>query len=184
MMLGEAFSELLRETLARQRAQVLDIVPLERWSERLPLSNSLAWNLFHTARHAELALRIVSPESRLPDAAAVQREVPAGGGLQEVQQPWFDASVGEGLADYNAEVFARVGEYLRGVDEAELDRTPLAAEVLDTELAGAEGLEWLRAQWNGRPVSLFVQWPLTVHLAHHVGEAITYRNQMGLSPFR
>lgn len=189
MRVGESLALSLDETLARQRTQVLEVVPVERCAERLPLSNSIAWNLFHTARHAELALGVLTADGtttavELPDARLVQPDVPPGGGLQEVEQPWFDASVGAELVGYNAAVFAAARRYLLEVDELELDRVPSAGDALEASLGDAPELDWLREQWTGRPVSFFVLWPLTAHLVHHVGEAITYRNQMGLSPFR
>ena len=37
--------------------------------------------------------------------------------------------------------------------------------------------------WDGHTVDWFVQWPVLGHGQAHVGEAISVRNRMGLSPF-
>jgi hypothetical protein len=49
---------------------------------------------------------------------------------------------------------------------------------LDPEL-----FPWLFQMWTGRPVHWLVQWPMLGHGNAHVGEAISIRNRMGLSPF-
>jgi hypothetical protein len=37
--------------------------------------------------------------------------------------------------------------------------------------------------WADRPVAWFLQWPVVGHANAHVGEGISIRNRMGLSPF-
>ncbi len=176
----------LHETLARQRRQVFDVVPAQRRLERFPESNSISWAAFHTARHAALALHVLGRPSSVVDDVSGLAEIAfeRGNGLQEVQQAWFGEPDPDAVADYNAAVFADVRAYLAGLDDAELDRVPDAASALDGAGISREDFGWLHAQWTGQPVAFLVRWPLTAHLVHHVGEMITYRNQMGLSPFR
>jgi hypothetical protein len=42
---------------------------------------------------------------------------------------------------------------------------------------------WLHRMWADKPVWWLVQWPVVGHGHAHVGEAISVRNRMGLSPF-
>jgi hypothetical protein len=42
---------------------------------------------------------------------------------------------------------------------------------------------WLHRMWSDKPVWWLVQWPIIGHGHAHVGEAISVRNRMGLSPF-
>ena len=42
---------------------------------------------------------------------------------------------------------------------------------------------WLHRMWSDKPVWWLLQWPVIGHGHAHVGEAISVRNRMGLSPF-
>jgi hypothetical protein len=44
-------------------------------------------------------------------------------------------------------------------------------------------VDWLHRMWADKPVWWLVQWPVVGHGHAHVGEAISVRNRMGLSPF-
>ncbi len=186
MRIGDHLALELDDTLQRLAGQVLDLVPAERRLERFPESNSIAWAAFHTARHAALALHVVGRPPGVVDDVSGLAEIAfeGGNGLQEVQQDWFGEPDPDAVAAYNEAVFADVLAYLAAVDEAELARVPDAASVLDAADVSRDAFGWLHAQWTGQPVAFLVRWPLTAHLVHHVGEMITYRNQMGLSPFR
>lgn len=186
MRIGDYLSAELDETLQRLDGQVFDLVPPDRQLERFPESNSIAWAVFHSARHAELALRVVGrPLSTEHEVAGLdERAFRGGSGLQEVQQPWFGEPDPAAVRAFASAVFADVRAYLGTIDEAELDRVPDAHAALTEAGVDSDAFGWLHAMWTGRPVAFLARWPLTTHLAHHVGEMITYRNQMGLSPFR
>src|SRR5579862_1239168 len=47
-------------TTARLRAQVLDIVPVDRRREQPGGGNSIVWGCFHVARHIDAALTVVT----------------------------------------------------------------------------------------------------------------------------
>ena len=55
----------------------------------------------------------------------------------------------------------------------------------DESLAGLDEAEfpWLYGMWRDKPIWWFVQWPVLGHGNAHVGEGISVRNRMGLSPF-
>ena len=53
------------------------------------------------------------------------------------------------------------------------------------DLAGVtrEAVPWLHAMWQGKPGGWFVQWEAIGHVQGHVGEMVSVRNRLGLSPF-
>ena len=65
-----------------------------------------------------------------------------------------------------------------------LDTVPDTGRRL-TELADltTDDVGWLHRMWSDKPVWWLVQWPVVGHGHAHVGEAISVRNRMGLSPF-
>ena len=42
---------------------------------------------------------------------------------------------------------------------------------------------WLYAMWRDKPGAWFVQWEAIGHVQGHVGEMISVRSRLGLSPF-
>ena len=44
-------------------------------------------------------------------------------------------------------------------------------------------MPWLYRMWEDKPVSWFVQWEAIGHRVNHVGEMVSVRNRLGLSPF-
>jgi hypothetical protein len=65
-----------------------------------------------------------------------------------------------------------------------LDTVPATSRRLEAK-AGLSVTEvgWLHKMWADKPVWWLVQWPIVGHGHAHVGEAISVRNRMGLSPF-
>jgi len=177
----------LDDTTARLRGQVLDLVPRERQLERMPGGNSISWAVFHVARHAALALRVAGflepgPDERL--ASFDPRAVAGGAGLQEVEQPWaaeFDPVAVDGFA---SSVLGDVRRYLGGLSPAALDERPDVESGLEACGIEPEEFGWLYGMWGGQPLGFLVRWPLIGHVTNHVGEMISTRNQLGLSPFR
>ncbi|MEF2977422.1 hypothetical protein [Subtercola sp. YIM 133946] len=197
----------LDDTVTRLRRQILDIVPLERQLERLPGANSATWITFHVARHAALALSIVTGTAGIRDprlavfdiagadttaGVAATDEVAeqlavatrGGNGLQEVQQPFTEALDPATVNAYALGVFADVRRYLSTIEEPELDALLDIEAALDLAGIEHEQFDWLYRLWADQPVAFLARWPLTGHLTHHVGELTGLRNQMGLSPFR
>ena len=65
-----------------------------------------------------------------------------------------------------------------------MDIVPATARRLSGKaLLPPDELGWLFSMWSGRSVSWFVQWPIIGHGNAHVGEAVSVRNRLGLSPF-
>src|SRR5579862_223094 len=91
MDLGEWILDDFDATTARLRAQVLDIVPVERRREQPGGGNSIVWGSFHVARHIDSALTVVSGAT--PELAGWESEFErvarrGGAGLEEAEQSW------------------------------------------------------------------------------------------------
>ncbi|HEY4607706.1 MAG TPA: hypothetical protein VIH06_00835, partial [Ilumatobacteraceae bacterium] len=70
------------------------------------------------------------------------------------------------------------------VDTAFLDTVPdTGRRLLDRANLSIDEVGWLHRMWSDKPVWWMVQWPIIGHGHAHVGEAISVRNRMGLSPF-
>jgi hypothetical protein len=85
---------------------------------------------------------------------------------------------------YVRHVHARTAAWLADVDLGLLDTLPAASSGL-SELAGIErdDADWLHDMWTDKPVGWFVQWECIGHGHTHVGEMVSVRNRLGLSPF-
>ena len=91
---------------------------------------------------------------------------------------------GEPLLDYVNDVFAATRRWLQRLSLMAMSTVPDTARRL-TRLALLDPAEvgWLYSMWDGHTVDWFVQWPVLGHGQSHVGEAISVRNRLGLSPF-
>jgi len=159
--------EELADAEARLAHQVLRLVPARQRGETPPGGgNSIAWTLFHLARHAELAVAVLTGDPPRHHG---------GDGLQETEHP---VDVGDAGA-HAQEILAAARAVLPGVD---LDARPDAAGMLRRSGVPHETFSWLYEQWEGQPAAFFVRWPLVGHVQNHLGEAIATRNRLGLSP--
>jgi hypothetical protein len=176
----------LDDIAGRLRGQVLELVPPSRRTERPGGGSPILWNAFHVARHASLALSVLSPGTALPEPGWLGGLVPATGaaaaGLEEAPAPWADELSPEQVDGYLGEVLAHAREFLAspGVD---FDAIPDAGAGLARAGIGRDELGWLHGMWAGKPAAWLIRWPLTGHIGNHVGEMIATRNRMGLSPF-
>ena len=88
------------------------------------------------------------------------------------------------LLTYLEAVFDATRQWLDDVATSALDTIPDTSHRLaaNAELSIDE-VDWLHRMWADKPVWWLVQWPVIGHGHAHVGEAISVRNRMGLSPF-
>ena len=95
-----------------------------------------------------------------------------------------DALALDHLDAYAQAVTERSRVILDALDIDALDSVPDAAKGLD-ELAGVaeDAAPWLFRMWDGKPASFFVSWEDIGHGLNHLGEMVSVRNRMGLSPF-
>jgi hypothetical protein len=166
------------------------IVPTERWRERADGGgSSIAWLLLHTALHEDLAIS-AAVRGKPPHKLRWQGDLglasfPAHAGLGETEDAAVTAAVDtEAVVAFGEAVHRDVDDWLAAVDPAELDDTPPASHRIE-ELAGvtAAAVPWLHAMWQDKPVGWFVRWESIGHRQGHLGEMISVRNRLGLSPF-
>jgi len=164
-------------------------VPTNRWKDT-GVGSSIAWLLFHTTLHQDLALNTATRNH--PPMVADHRDalgiatLPATAGLAEAE----DATVTEALdlgalATYVAAVNDGTTAWIDTMSLMALDSIPTSSWRLEHK-AGipAEGdFGWLHAMWADKPVSWLVQWECIGHGHAHVGEMVGVRNRLGLSPF-
>jgi hypothetical protein len=169
---------------------VLRVVPTRRWVEQVDHGgSSIAHLLLHIARHQDLAVTTVirdHPPLFAAHAAALGlQDAGPTAGLAESEDVGLTAAVVlEPLLVYVDAVFAATRTWLDRVGTMALDTIPDTGRRL-TALAALDVAEvgWLHRIWSDKPVWWLVQWPVIGHGHAHVGEAISVRNRMGLSPF-
>ena len=175
---------------ARLHGAVVRQVPQERWHEQVDGGgSSIAWLLLHIARHHDLALTTAilgEPPLFAAHASALGLSgADPASGLPEKEDTAVSAAVGTtALMAYVDEVFASSARWILdgGADAA--DESPDVSGRLASEAGiDPERFDWLYGMWSGRTVAWLAQWPIIGHGHSHVGEAISVRNRMGLSPF-
>lgn len=169
---------------------VLSVVPVQRWVEQVDdAGSSIAHLLLHVARHQDLAvttaIRNHPPLFEAHRAALGLQDAPSFAGLPEREDGALSAALAlDPLLTYVDAVFSATRSWLHTVGTMAFDTVPQTSHRL-AELASLsiDDVGWLHRMWNGKPVWWLVQWPVIGHGHAHVGEAISVRNRMGLSPF-
>ncbi len=169
---------------------ILTVVPRQRWVERVDDGgSSIAHLLLHMARHQDLAVA-TAIRNRPPLFAAHRVDLRlegarASAGLEEREDLTVTGALPlDSLLLYLDAVFAATRTWLGRIGTMALDTVPASSRRLETK-AGLSVAEvgWLHKMWADKPVWWLVQWPVIGHANAHVGEAISVRNRMGLSPF-
>ena len=170
--------------------QVVRLVPTDRWLEPVDGGGStLTHLLLHVARHQDLAVTTVVRDHDAFFLAHREAlglgDAPIGAGLAEKEDRSLSALVGpDALLGYVEAVFDATQAWLEPLGSMVLDHVPNSGYRL-THHAGLDEAEfpWLYGMWRDKPIWWFVQWPVLGHGNAHVGEGISVRNRMGLSPF-
>jgi len=177
--------------LSRFEQSIVATVPLERWTDPAgDGGSSIAWLTFHTALHEDLAVNAVLRRIDTTVLDAHRSElglgtIPVAVGLGEAEQPELTAVLDlERLPHYVRAVHECTAGWLRGLDDATL---------AGGDARGPDGLvragideadvPWLYRMWDGKPAAWFVQWEAIGHRVNHLGEMVSVRNRLGLSPF-
>ncbi|CAN5555451.1 hypothetical protein BH10ACT2_BH10ACT2_25150 [soil metagenome] len=180
--------------LASARSKLFDtviaLIPAQRWHEQADDGGStIAGLLLHVARHQDLAVNtVIRNHPPLFATHAVElglADAGPGVALPEKEDLAVTTQVGDtALLDYATAVFDGTEQWLADLGTLALDIEPHCDYRL-TNKAGLTEAEfpWLYNMWNGKALWWFVQWPVIGHAHAHVGEAISIRNRMGLSPF-
>ncbi len=169
---------------------VIRLVPQPRWFEQVDGGGStIAGLLLHVARHQDLAVNTVirnhEPLFATHAATLGLTDAAPGVGLPEKEDVAVTSRVGDtALLAYVTAVFDGTRQWLADLGTLDLDIEPHTDYRL-TNKAGLTETEfpWLYGMWAGKAMWWFVQWPVIGHAHAHVGEAISIRNRMGLSPF-
>lgn len=169
---------------------VLSVVPRRRWVEQIDDGgSSIAHLLLHVARHQDLAVSTAvrdHPPLFFAHRAALGLDgTPSSAGLAEREDAALTADLlTDPLLHYLDAVFAATQAWLDRVGTMALDTVPdTGRRLADKADLSVDDVGWLHRMWADRPVWWLVQWPVIGHGHAHVGEAISVRNRMGLSPF-
>jgi hypothetical protein len=175
---------------ARFEQGVAAHVPITRWRERPgEAGSSIAWLLLHGTWHQDLAIT-TAVRGRAPllerhrTALGLAAHAPHEGLSEAEQLAVTEALDLEALDAYAAAVADETAAWLASVDLAVLDTVPSAGERIE-QLAGvtAEAVPWLHGMWTGQDVGWFVRWEAIGHRHGHLGEMVSVRSRLGLSPF-
>ncbi|HKN45322.1 MAG TPA: DinB family protein [Propionibacteriaceae bacterium] len=169
---------------------VLSVVPRQRWVDQVDDGgSSITHLLLHVARHQDLAvttaIRNQEPLFAAHRAALGLGDATSSVGLPEREDPATSRAVAiDPLLAYLQTVFDATSAWLADVGTLALDTVPDTGERLATKAdLSVDEVDWLHRMWSDKPVWWLVQWPVIGHGHAHVGEAISVRNRMGLSPF-
>jgi hypothetical protein len=165
-------------------------VPPDRWRDRAgDAGSSIAWLLLHTAWHEDLAVQTAVQGheplmTKWREPLQLIGVAPAGG-LGEAEQPDVTAALDlEALGAYRAAVQDATAAWLTDVDLATFDDVPPAsARITDLADVTKADVPWLHSMWDAKPAGWFVQWEAVGHVQNHLGEMISLRSRLGLSPF-
>jgi len=168
---------------------IVALVPRERWVEPSGAGgSSIAFLAFHVAYHEDLAVNAVLRSdtpllAQWRDQLGLNR-LAAHVGLAEAEPLELTASLDlDRLPAYLDDVQRCTASWLSELDGDQLDQPPDAAAGLAAAGVGEAAVPWLYAMWSGQPASWFVQWEAVGHRVNHVGEMVSVRNRLGLSPF-
>jgi hypothetical protein len=174
---------------ARLSGGVVRLVPAERWGEVVDGGGSTMHHLLlHLTRHHDLAVNTVirdRPPLYLDHRQAMGLGGTATVGISESEERKATSGIDhDALLAYATATFAATRDWLDHIGALVLDTVPAASERI-AALAGIDPdpYRWLHEMWSGKSVSWFVQWPVIGHTNAHVGEMVSIRNRMGLSPF-
>jgi len=169
---------------------VLGLVPNDRWHEHVDGGgSSLAHLVLHLARHQDLAVNTAVRANPPLFSDHAERlglaRAGAGVGLGEREDTAATALVHpDALIAYANDVFDTTQRWLEPLGTLVLEAVPNTPHRLTTHAAvTADDFGWLHAMWREKPLWWLLQWPVLGHGNAHVGEAISVRNRMGLSPF-
>jgi hypothetical protein len=174
----------------RFEAGIVRHVPVERWGEQVDGGGSTLHHLLlHLTRHHDLAVATAiadRPPLFVDHRAAMGLDhLALVVGVSEGEDRLATAGIRhDALLAYATAVRAATEELLVRIDSLALDTVPPTSDRLAT-LAGlpTDRFDWLHHMWDGRSVAWLLQWPVIGHGNAHVGEMVSIRNRMGLSPF-
>lgn len=178
----------LRSLRAKLDGGVLSLIPPERRRERADGGGiAPVYVLWHLARHHDVAVNGV-----LRDTGAVVEGWTGRLGIDE--DLWRGLAEGEdadlvdvldpeAVGGYTLDVMEASAVWLEDGGLPQMDRRPDATAALEAIGTPADRFDWLYSMWDGKPTAWFLQWSAVGHGFNHLGELVSIRNRLGLSPF-
>ena len=167
---------------------VLSLIPHDRRVERVDGGGiAPSYILWHLSRHHDVAVNLVVRGAdeiveTWTDRLGVDRDLWRG--LAEGEDgELVDQLDPEAIDGYALAVIDSTIAWVDGVDLSTLDTRPDTDAALGSLGAPADRFSWLYDMWRDQPASFFVAWEAIGHSVNHLGELISIRNRMGLSPF-
>lgn len=167
---------------------MLSVIPMERRAERVDGGGiSPTYVLWHLSRHHDVGVtRVVRGVDEVVESFTDR--------LGVTDDLWRGLAEGEdedlvGLLDpevveaYALAVIDSTAAWIESADLAALDAGPDTDGALQALGLPEDRFDWLYSMWRGKPASFFVSWEGIGHGVNHLGELISIRNRMGLSPF-
>ncbi|MEE9415684.1 MAG: hypothetical protein V3V01_10395 [Acidimicrobiales bacterium] len=188
MALRNWLNEDLQSLRRRLDGGFIGVVPADRWRERVDDGGiAPVYVIWHTARHHDVAVNAV-----LRSAPEVLDDWRDRVGI--VDDTWRGLAEGEDHELVDQLDSEAVGQYLLAVIDSTIAwladaELPDAASVPDSlkalrDLGTPEDrFDWLYGMWEGKSAHFFLGWEAIGHGYNHLGELISIRNRMGLSPF-
>ncbi|MDH3755113.1 MAG: hypothetical protein OEU32_14680 [Acidimicrobiia bacterium] len=167
---------------------VLECIPPDRRIERVDDGGiAPTYVLWHTARHHDVAVnRILRGAGEVVEGWTDR--VGARGdlwrGLAEAEDTELVTELDpEAVGLYLLAVAVSTRDWVETADLAVLDTTPDSGAALAALGTPEDRFDWLYAMWDAKPATFFLQWEAIGHGYNHLGELVSIRNRMGLSPF-
>lgn len=177
--------ESLRNRLANG---ALTVIPPERMAERIDDGgNAPVYVAWHAARHQDVAVNGVLRETDevLDDwMSRVGLSGDTWRGLAEAEDLDLVLELDpEAVAGYYLAVIDETLKWVADGDLGVLDIQPDSSAALERIGTPRDRFDWLYSMWEGKPAVFFLAWEATGHGYNHLGELVSIRNRMGLSPF-
>lgn len=175
--------ETVRQRFARS---IGDVVPDDRWRDPAGAGgSSLAYLLFHVAYHADLAVGpVLAGEAALVHRWRDQLGLDGLGpwvGLGEAESTELSSVIDlDALRVYADAVHDATTAW---IESGTLDASVDAPAALERSGVSSGDVPWLYSMWSDQPAAFFLQWEAIGHRMNHLGEMVSVRNRLGLSPF-
>jgi hypothetical protein len=170
----------------RFERSIVAVVPPDRWRDPAgPGGSSIAYLLFHATYHADLAVGpVLAGEPPRVDAWRARLGLDRIGssvGLGETEDPAVSSAVDvDALRGYADAVHDATSAW---IERGDLDALVDGSAALERSGIMTDDVPWLHSMWSGQPAEFFLQWEAIGHRVNHLGEMVSVRNRLGLSPF-
>jgi len=178
----------LKSLGAKLHGGVLERIPAERRRERADGGGiAPVYVLWHLARHHDVAVNgVLRGIGAVVDGWTGRLGIDGGlwRGLAEGEDAdLVDVLDPEAVGGYTLAVIQSTADWLDDRGLPPMDDRPDTASALAAIGTPEDRFDWLYSMWDGKPTAWFLQWSAVGHGINHLGELVSIRNRMGLSPF-